>query len=185
MLARFEQYVLECIEHEGTEREKLSWMMQQFTEEYSWRVAQVDKEQAMTEWLQGLCSAVNLPFTYHDIGELYDKWNIEGINRDIFLYGWFKMCAVVLLDMHRRHTSFTTWYKQVVHMTGEPFGVESVRKWIADNPDYAVRLDHTYFTWGGTSSYVIVSVDVRGDKPYYTPDEDYINGVAYNITSHH
>lgn len=185
MLAPFEQYLVDCIDHEGTTREKLSWMMRQFAEEYSWRVAQIDKEQAMTEWLQGLCSAVNLPFTYHDIGELYDKWDMEGINRDIFLYGWFKMCAIVLLDMHRRHTSAISWYKQVVHMTGESFGAQSVRKWISDNPDYAERLDHTYFTWSGTSSCVIVSVYQRGSKPYYMPDEDYINGVTYNITQHY
>lgn len=184
MLARFEQYLVDCIDHEGTIRERVMWMMQQFMKEYGWRVVQVDKEQAMTEWLQGLCGAVNLPFTYYDIEQLYDAWDMEGIDRGIFVNGWFKMCARVLLNLHRRHTSITTWYKQSVNMTGEPFGVESVRKWIADNTEFGERLDHTYFAWGGTTSCVIVSVHTRGAKADYMPDEDYINGITYNITEH-
>lgn len=182
MLAPFEQYLVDCIEHEGTTTEKLSWMIQQFDAEFSCRAKQVGREQAMSEWLQSLCPSVCLAWENHSIGELHKRWGIQ-VPMYQWIYGWFALCAKTLLDLHQRHCIATTWYKQCVNMAGAPIGVDSVREWIKNNPEVSERLRHTYFGWVGTEYKVIVSVQSYG-KTDYMPDEDYINGVTYNITQH-
>jgi hypothetical protein len=188
-LAPFEQYLVDCIEQGegdvyclGIVGTKVKWAYDRFIEEYGWRVHQVGREQAMTEWLQGLCPSVGLAWDNHSIGELHKRWNIQ-VPMYQWICGWFALCAKTLLDLHQRYCSTTTWYRQRVNMTGTPIGVDSVREWIKNNPTVSERLRHTYFGWVGTEYKVIVSVQSYG-KTDYMSDEDYINGVTYNITQH-
>lgn len=194
MLAPFEQYLVDCIEqgHEdksdlvvyslGEVGAKVKWAYDRFIEEYGWRIPHVGREQAMTEWLQGLCPSVRLVFTNHDVTQLRKEWSVSEREYD-WVCGWFALCAKTLLDLHQRYCITTTWYKQRVNMTGTPIGVDSVREWIKNNPAVSELLRHTYFGWVGTEYKVIVSVQSYG-KTDYMPDEDYINGVTYNITQH-
>lgn len=189
MLAPFEQYLVDCIEQGegdvyclGIVGTKVKWAYDRFVEEYGWRIPQVGREQAMTEWLQGMCPSVCLAWDNHSIGELHKRWSIQ-VPKYQWIGGWFALCAKTLLNLHQRHCSATTWYKQLVNMTATPIGVDSVREWIKNNSTVSERLRHTYFGWVGTEYKVIVSVQSYG-KADYMPDEDYINGVTYNITQH-
>lgn len=191
MLAEFEQYLVDCIEQGegdvyclGKVGAKVKWAYDRFIEEYDWRIPQVGREQAMTEWLQGLCPSVGLVFTNYDVAQLRKEWSVSERECD-WVVGWFKRCAIGLIRLYDRYVAnnMSSWYRQTVDMTGTEPSIDSVRKWIADNEFEALHLDHTYFVWVGTGYKVIVSVHSH-DKTDYMPDEDYINGVTYNITQH-
>ncbi len=190
MLAPFEQYLVDCIEQgEGDVRclgkvgAKVKWAYDRFVEEYGWRVHQVGREQAMTEWLQGLCPDVRLVFTNHDVAQLRKEWNVRDREYD-WVVGWFKRCAIALIRLHDRYVanSMSQWYRQTVDMTGTEPSIESVRKWIADNQFEALHLDKTFFVWAGTDYSVIVSLWLRETTPEDWPSEDIIKGYYYNIT---
>ena len=72
-LAFYENTILESIDEnlEGEpitlESSKVWYGRERFASEYSWRVKQVGKVQAMTDWLQGL--ALNVPYYNHEILE--------------------------------------------------------------------------------------------------------------------
>lgn len=59
--------ILEGIDHEGTTAEKIKHMQDCFCSEYGWAVERLGLQGAVREWLQGLPSAVYIPFTNHDI----------------------------------------------------------------------------------------------------------------------
>ena len=73
-----ENYILEAIDGGGydqdtdtmTPRQKLDFLMQTFKAEYGWLVERKGQFHAMTEWLQGLPSAINIAFMNYDIIEL-------------------------------------------------------------------------------------------------------------------
>lgn len=84
MLAPFEQYLVDCIEQGegdvyclGRVGRKVKWAYDQFIEEYGWRIPHVGREQAMTEWLQGLCPSVRLVYTNYDVAQLRKEWSVS------------------------------------------------------------------------------------------------------------
>ena len=194
MLAPFEQYLVDCIEQGtcgdvyclGRVGQKVKWAYDRFVEEYGWRISQVGREQAMTEWLQGLCPAVRLVFTNYDVAQLRKEWNVSEREYD-WVAGWFKRCAIALIRLHDRYVAnnMSSWYRQAVDMTGTEPSKDSVRKWIADNEFEALHLDYTRFVWSGTDFLVLASLYQRGSKENGLPDEDNINGVTYIITEHY
>jgi len=73
---RYEAYILDTVtDYDGNElptREaKINHLFERFNSEYGWRVDQVGKQKAMTDWLQGL--AINIPYTYSDCVDLAIK----------------------------------------------------------------------------------------------------------------
>jgi hypothetical protein len=192
MLAPFEQYLVDCIEQGegdvyclGKVGRKVKWAYDRFVEEYGWRIPKVGREQAMTEWLQGLCPSVRLVFTNYDVAQLRKEWNVSEREYD-WVAGWFKRCAIALIRLHDRYVanSMSQWYRQTVDMTGTEPSKDSVRKWIADNKFEALHLDKTSFVWAGTNYSVIVSLWLRETTPEDWPSEDIIKGYYYNITQH-
>ena len=71
-------YILSCIEEdcEGqpleTTQAKIEYLRDRFNSEYGFRVQQVGRRRACTEWLQGL--ALNLEFMNYKILELATQW---------------------------------------------------------------------------------------------------------------
>ena len=184
MLAPFEQYLVDCIEQGegdvyclGKVGRKVKWAYDRFVEEYGWRIPQVGREQAMTEWLQGLCPSVRLVFTNYDVAQLRKEWNVSEREYD-WVAGWFKRCAIALIRLHDRYVanSMSQWYRQTVDMTGTEPSKDSVRKWIADNKFEALHLDKTSFVWAGTNYSVIVSLWLRETTTEDWPGEDIITG---------
>lgn len=192
MLAPFEQYLVDCIEQGegdvyclGIVGAKVKWAYDRFVEEYGWRIPQVGREQAMTEWLQGICPSVRLVFTNYDVAQLRKEWSVSEREYD-WVAGWFKRCAIALIRLHDRYVvgNTSSWYRQVVDMTGTEPSKESVRKWIADNEFDALHLDQTIFVWAGTDYSVFVIRCWGENKPEYWPSEDIIKGYYYNITQY-
>ena len=74
------QYIINAIDHDYCEAnsiepvELVRALKTAFYAEYGWRVDQVGESRALTDWLQGLPSAINLPFYNGDILDLAVKW---------------------------------------------------------------------------------------------------------------
>ena len=69
----YEAYILDTVEDEDgnplpNRQTKINRLFERFQSEYGWRVDQVGKHKAMTDWLQGL--ALNIPYTNVDAVEL-------------------------------------------------------------------------------------------------------------------
>ena len=73
----YKEYILSCIEEdiEGnpitSEADKINYIFDRFNSEYGWRVQQVGKLSAMTDWLQGL--ALNIEYRNYAIIDLAVK----------------------------------------------------------------------------------------------------------------
>ena len=71
----YKKYVLECLKNEDiftdkkpTDEELINYLFDRFNSEYGWNIQRVGKQQALTDWLQGL--AIHIPYYYEDIIEL-------------------------------------------------------------------------------------------------------------------
>lgn len=73
----YKEYILSCIEEdiEGnpitSEADKINYIFDRFNSEYGWRVQQVGKLSAMTDWLQGL--ALNIEYRNYALIDLAVK----------------------------------------------------------------------------------------------------------------
>lgn len=73
----YKEYILSCIEEdiEGnpitSEADKINYIFDRFNSEYGWRVQQVGKLSAMTDWLQGL--ALNIEYRNYALIDLAIK----------------------------------------------------------------------------------------------------------------
>lgn len=98
-------YILQAIDTDGydvevnTPEEKLQFLRNTFVSEYGWHIQQVGEINALTGWLQGLPSSINIDFYNHDIikrgvelGLLDDDASEKRI--DQFLNRWFAMLAM-------------------------------------------------------------------------------------------
>ena len=62
----YKEYILSCIEEDfdgnplTSDTDKINFLFERFYSEYGWRVEQVGKFSAMTDWLQGL--ALNIEY---------------------------------------------------------------------------------------------------------------------------
>ncbi len=63
---------LQCGSEIADVSQAIEYGRKRFDAEYQWRVAQVGRLNALTEWLQGL--AINIDFYNHDIIGLAVKW---------------------------------------------------------------------------------------------------------------
>jgi len=71
----YKEYILECLKTEDvfidkkpTDEELINYLFDRFNSEYGWSIKRQGKQQALTDWLQGL--AIRIPFYYEDIIEL-------------------------------------------------------------------------------------------------------------------
>ena len=71
----YKQYILECLKTEDafigkqpTEDELIKYLFDRFYSEYGWLMERVGKQEALTDWLQGL--AINIPYWHGDIIDL-------------------------------------------------------------------------------------------------------------------
>ena len=71
----YKQYILECLKTEDafigkqpTEDELIKYLFDRFYSEYGWLMERVGKQEALTDWLQGL--AINIPYWNGDIIDL-------------------------------------------------------------------------------------------------------------------
>ena len=71
----YKKYILECLKNEDvfidkkpTDEELTNYLFDRFNSEYGFNIQRVGKQQALTDWLQGL--AIHIPYYYEDIIEL-------------------------------------------------------------------------------------------------------------------
>jgi len=71
----YKEYILECLKTEDafigkqpTEEELINYLFDRFFSEYGWLMERVGKQEALTDWLQGL--AINIPYWNGDIIDL-------------------------------------------------------------------------------------------------------------------
>lgn len=64
-------YIEQDISEDG---EKIAALHEIFNAEYGWRVNQIGKQGAVMDWLQGLPTALTIPFYNHEILELAKSW---------------------------------------------------------------------------------------------------------------
>ena len=75
---KVKSYILSTIEDDGngtelnTNADKCAHLKERFAVEYGWRVDQVGKQKAMTDWLQGL--AIDIEFMNCKILQLAKEW---------------------------------------------------------------------------------------------------------------
>jgi hypothetical protein len=69
------QYLIDCIDTEGTAAEKIEFARDRFNSEYGKLIHYYGNEQlTIQNWLQGLCSAVPIAFMNVEILELAKQW---------------------------------------------------------------------------------------------------------------
>lgn len=61
------------IDENSTNSEKVAFIRKTFEAEYGWQINRIGRVKALAEWLAGLPSCVNIPFTYADIIELHEQ----------------------------------------------------------------------------------------------------------------
>jgi len=71
----YKEYILECLKTEDafigkqpTDEELIKYLFDRFYSEYGWLMERVGKQEALTDWLQGL--AINIPYWNGDIIDL-------------------------------------------------------------------------------------------------------------------
>jgi hypothetical protein len=67
-------YILDSIDCEGTHQEKIDYVKECFNTEYGWMIPKAGEIDSLASWLQGLPSALDLPYWNHAIIELAKEW---------------------------------------------------------------------------------------------------------------
>lgn len=110
-----EQYILDNIDGEGYDKpelpfieDKLVFLRDTFKAEYGWHVQQVGLHKALSSWLAGLPSAINIEWRNHLILQLGEKWGLikpdaTESKQDIFLNSWFDRMAMRIITLWKRH----------------------------------------------------------------------------------
>ena len=104
----YKKYILECLKDEDvfidkkpTDEELTNYLFDRFNSEYGWNIQRVGKQQALTDWLQGL--AIHIPYYYEDIIELaVDMGSIDENPsdkiEDIVINGYWSFMANIILS---------------------------------------------------------------------------------------
>jgi hypothetical protein len=77
--AYYQKEILERINPDGydvkpnTPKEKLQWLKDTFKSEYGFAISRMGESKALSEWLAGIPSAINLPFYNNEILEFAKK----------------------------------------------------------------------------------------------------------------
>lgn len=116
--ANEEAYILSRISSEGyeacpyynpceTDKEKLAFLYAAFSNEYAWAIERYGMRKALTDWLSGLPSSINIEFenyrifnTLKEWGELDDS-SSEG-QIDSALLKWFPRMAMRIMTLWRK-----------------------------------------------------------------------------------
>lgn len=96
-----------------TPGEQLAFFNSCFESEYGHMIERVGRQKALTEYLQGLPSAINLEFMNHKILELAEEWGqLQGFDKtpqqlerreDFLLEGYWPLMAVKLSQLIRKY----------------------------------------------------------------------------------
>tara|TARA_R110000824_G_scaffold80383_2_gene202236 strand:+ start:188 stop:562 length:375 start_codon:yes stop_codon:yes gene_type:complete len=103
----YKKYVLECLKNEDiftdkkpTDEELTNYLFDRFNSEYGFNIQRLGKQQALTDWLQGL--AIGIPFYYEDIINLavemgsIDDNPSDKLTEKVFDNYWSFMANVIL-----------------------------------------------------------------------------------------
>ena len=104
-------YIISCIASDGydvpepkTTAEKIAFVQDCFNKEYGFNVAQVGRQTAVMNWLQGLPSTVNIEYMNYKILELAEKWgslppNASEAKQDKILDNYWNFMAAKLCQL--------------------------------------------------------------------------------------
>jgi len=108
-IASVEKYILECIDHEGTDTEKLQLVYDRFISEYShnWRRHNNTKN-LLASWFMGLPSTINIDSEYRRMIELAKEWHLlspDATDRQeqAVINNWFSLMAFRLIRLSEKH----------------------------------------------------------------------------------
>jgi len=92
----------------NTDKEALDFFWTRFKSEYGHRIDQVGNRQALTDYLQGLPSTINIPWMNHDILIKAAQWGLIHTNptekqEDKLLEGYWSFMSSVLLQLVSSH----------------------------------------------------------------------------------
>ena len=105
-MAHYENTILDSIDENidgesiTLRSQKINYGNQRFASEYSWRVKQCGKVQALTDWLQGL--ALNVPYSNYEILEnaknagIFHGEGREGAEDDFLDMYWRKLALACI-----------------------------------------------------------------------------------------
>lgn len=107
-MKKFQKLLINCIDEEikGTTVERLTKVKAIFESEMLWNNTKRDMftiQKRLEDWLQGLCSAVSIPFENHIIIEWYEKElgrEAKGCNESFeWLDKYWPQCARTLYNL--------------------------------------------------------------------------------------
>lgn len=98
------EYVLECIDVEGTEEEKITKFFESFKSEYSFNILVYKNiQRTIEEYLKGLPSVIDMAFYNYEIIELLIQWGFltsksteKKTNTEIDLY-WHRLAGALTI----------------------------------------------------------------------------------------
>ena len=97
-------YILDSINHEGSDREKVSYFFECFMQEFDFdynRRRYPNTADRIGEYLQGLPSCCSVAFTYWDIEQQGKKWGFCGDDKKTanFINNWFQVLGSRLVAL--------------------------------------------------------------------------------------
>lgn len=112
-------YILSCIDYEGTNAEKLIYVLECFKNEYDCeynRKVFPNVQRRLSEWLQGLPSAFSVEYHYCDILVLSRAWgyireNATEVEEDRICANWFNFISSKFFQLCRKEG--INWVKLV------------------------------------------------------------------------
>jgi len=117
---KYEEYIVEKISSNPEEfghppfdkdkdivEQKVNLFFNVFESEYGWRAKQYGESKALSQYLRGLPSVIDLPFTNHDILQLAEKFgSIEKDapenRKDKILFNYWNFMATKLLKLKKK-----------------------------------------------------------------------------------
>lgn len=109
------EYILDAIDGTGynishfqNDKEKLQFLKTTFESEYSWALKKYSVQNALSMWLTGLPSCINIAFNNHDILDLAHEWGSLPENSTVrqenkILTNYWQFMAVQILKLFRKH----------------------------------------------------------------------------------
>lgn len=97
-------YILDSINHEGNDREKIAYFFECFAEEFNHgynRRRYPNISERIGQYLQGLPSCCSVAFTYYDIEQIGRAWGFCGDERKTanFINKWFVVLGARLATL--------------------------------------------------------------------------------------
>lgn len=110
-IEKAEQYLLDCINYEGTVAEKLQHVRDRFESEYNYpenKLYYPNTQVRLAQWFMGLPSAINIDYENYRIIELAKEWgslSFDATERQLLavLDNWFNLMAFRLIRLSEKH----------------------------------------------------------------------------------